>query len=562
MLTNDLQKLMAKRIASGLKRKTITSCSKWAQAYRIMGAPFPGHYSFDHHPWCKEMHDCDADDMVGQKAAQMGYTEVALNKALYHLDVLRNNVLYILPASHPDASDFSTSRFDPAVELSPHLQKLFSDVKNIGHKRAGAANLFIRGSRSRSQLKSIPVALAIADELEEMDQSNVALIPERMSGQREKQFFKLSTPSIRNKGINAHYRRSSQNHYFFRCPHCSRLTELVFPDCLVITAEDPNDDKNIINSYLKCKECDHALSHDTKPEWLNLNNAQWVPSFTDRLSIGFQISQMYSFVVKPWELAKLYLIGQSDPSSEQEFYNSKLGLTHEVEGARITDENIDSCIGGHTQFDKSPAYSLITMGVDVGTWLHYEICEWKFNPEISSADLNINSKCRVIKYGKVAQFEELDQLVRQFNVIYTIVDANPERRKAIEFAQRFYGTVKLCLYGLGTSNRQVTINGQSNDEVAIEEYTISVDRTSWMDMALGRFKSGKITLPKDLNQEYREHLKTPVRVYVKDRLGNPVGKYEKGENEEDHYAHARTYCEIALQFAASLARNQDLSGVY
>jgi len=123
-----------------------------------MGQPFPGPWSFKYHPWAKGMHDCTAEIMVGQKGAQLCYTEVGLNKSYYNIDVLGNSVLYVLPASTPDAADFSTSRFDPALELSPHLASLFSDVKNIGHKRAGSANLFIRGSRSRNQLKSIPVA--------------------------------------------------------------------------------------------------------------------------------------------------------------------------------------------------------------------------------------------------------------------------------------------------------------------------------------------------------------------------------------------------------------------
>ena len=155
-----------------------------------MGQPFPGPWSFKYHPWIEEMHDAEEEMIVGQKGAQLAFTECVLNKAFFNIDVKGVSVLYVLPANTPDASDFSKARFDPALELSPHLSKLFSHVKNIGHKRAGSANLYIRGSRSRSQLKSIPVGFIILDEVDEMQQANVPLAFERAAGQRTKQAHK------------------------------------------------------------------------------------------------------------------------------------------------------------------------------------------------------------------------------------------------------------------------------------------------------------------------------------------------------------------------------------
>ena len=90
---------------------------------------------------------------------------------------------------------------------------------------------------------------------------------------------------------------------------------------------------------------------------------------------------------------------------------------------------------------------------------------------------------------------------------------------------------------------------------------MSVDRTSWMDVGLGRFKSHGITLPVDTPLEYKDHIQAPVRVYEKDSDGNPVGKYITG-NEADHYAHARTYSELALPLGLSLSGSTDINNVY
>lgn len=542
---HKLAQALRERVSGGLKRKSITTCSQWAEKYRVMGKPYPGAWSFLHHPWLKEMHDCTSESMCGQKSAQMGFTEVALNRSFYTIDIHGESVLYILPASTPDASDFSTSRFDPALELSNHLSKLFSDVKNIGHKRAGSANFFIRGSRSRSQLKSLPVSTIIEDELDEMVQENVALAQERTSGQVNKSIFKLSTPTIDNYGINAEYRQSTQEHFFFKCPSCSRSVELTFPDCLVITSDDFTS-TDIYGSHIICPACKNILQHEAKPSFLK--SGIWVPTHANRISRGFHINQLYSCTVKPYEIAISWRKAQLNPTDEQEFYNSKLGLTHIVEGARVTDANIDKAKRDHRNGTKGRPGKILTLGVDVGKWLHYEIDEWII--EGNGPDVNLLSTCKTLKHGKCLNFEDLDGLMQDYGINFCCIDANPERRKALEFCQRNLGRARMVFYGNGAKGTSI---GVHNDEVSI-----TVDRTSWLDLALGRFKNGKILLPFDVDNEYRQHLKSLVRIYEKDSDGNPVGRYVCG-NEDDHYAHARNYSEIALSMSLDSFQNQDIS---
>ena len=66
---------------------------------------------------------------------------------IYHLDMHSRDALYVLPRE-TDARNFSAGRFDAAMELSPHIADMFTHVKNVGHKRARAANLYIRGGQS------------------------------------------------------------------------------------------------------------------------------------------------------------------------------------------------------------------------------------------------------------------------------------------------------------------------------------------------------------------------------------------------------------------------------
>src|SRR5262245_23547715 len=104
--------MFAQAIVSGLRRKGFTTCSRWASQCRVMGGKsFPGPWTFRYHPWLREMHDTNAELWVGQKGAQVGFTETALNRCFFKIDVERIDCLYILPTKTPDAGDFSAARF-------------------------------------------------------------------------------------------------------------------------------------------------------------------------------------------------------------------------------------------------------------------------------------------------------------------------------------------------------------------------------------------------------------------------------------------------------------------
>jgi hypothetical protein len=141
--------------------------------------------------------------------------------------------------------------------------------------------------------------------------------------------------------------------------------------------------------------------------------------------------------------------------------------------------------------------------------------------------------------------------MRDFQVNYCIIDAHPERRKAFEFASRFWGMVRLCFYVVGISGKQIHLSDAA-------EPSVNVDRTSWLDLSLGRFRSGNIRIPRNVDLEYRDQLKAPIRIYDKDKDGNPVGVYSSGNNA-DHYAHARNYAEIALTLAVSVGSSKSIS---
>jgi len=556
---------LKRSIADGLTDRSLTSCSRWAANRRVMGEPFPGPYSWTYHPWVREMHDSNASFNYAMKSAQAGVTEVAINRALYVLDRLRRDVLYVLPTSL-NASDFSKARFATALALSPKLAEIFTDTNTVNLKQAGTNTLYIRGSRGDSNLKSIPVSELFLDEIDEMDQKQIWLALERLSGQVHKHVWGISTPTIPNYGIHKLYMTSTQEHFVFKCPCCSRWTEFVWPDCIEIIGEHVADVR-CHESFLKCKECKNKLVHETKPDWLGTGTWNATAKNANPDIRGFHVNQLYSFTVTPGELVVAYFRGFGDELANKEFHNSKLGLPFIGDGAKVTDEDLQACVRNHTKDDARPEIGgerIITMGVDQGKWSYVEVCEWFYDQY--THDLNAVATAKVLWEGKFYEDEwdqRLDELMREWQVLACVIDADPWPMEARRFAKRFPGYVWLCRYRRGVTAKEISI---TDDEDGAPLAT--VDRTNWLSASLGRFRQPRrIILPRDVSHEYQEHLKAPVRTYEREKKDTKKDQQAKSGGNvvatfvstgPDHFAHARTYAEIALPLVAARETNQDI----
>lgn len=534
----SLAKDLAARFSNKLARASVVSPSRWAEQYRFMEGDYNGPWSFKHFPWLRGMHNSLHEVNIGQKSAQMGYSETMLNLAFFNLDVLKRHVLYIMPNARPDASDFSNRAINPAIDLSPHIKSMFvGGINNVGLRQVGQSNLYIRGSNARGGLKSIPASLLIFDEFEEMERKNIKLAEARSDGQKYRLNWKVSTPTVPNRGINALFERSTKDYFYFPCPCCSKRITLKFPDNIVITSDDPDDPK-LLKTHLICNECKGVLPHEAKSDFLS--KGEWVSSNPDRLMRGFYINQLYSSAADPYRIAQMFLEAKRDPTAEQEFYNSKMGLPHIIEGAQITEEMFGSLIKGYEMVDACRPGQIITMGVDVNKTFNVEIDLWDVS-ESNPVDINSKAKCKVLWAGELTTIEEVADKMTDYNVNFCVIDAMPETKVATEFAYNFYGRVRICRYNHFATARSVFAGDK--------DIQVSVNRTAWLDQALGRFRNRSIYLPRNLPKDYARQIMAPIRTPEKDTHGNLVYRYLHQDSQPDHYAHARNYAEIALLFA-------------
>jgi hypothetical protein len=314
-----------------------------------------------------------------------------------------------------------------------------------------------------------------------------------------------------------------------------------------IIGEHPTDVR-CSQSFLKCKECKMRLEHQAKPEFLAGGQWEVTACNTNPDVRGFHINQLYSFTVTPGELVVAYFRGFGDELAAKEFHNSKLGVPFIGDGAKVTDEMIERALKTHTMDAVRPSRGgnrLITLGVDQGKVSYAVACEWLFRVA-PSKDLGAAAICKVLWVGKFMEEDWglLDQLMVEWQVMFAVVDADPQINEARRFARRFPGFVGLCRYRRGQTAKEIAVSEEDTGAPML-----TVDRTSWLTAALGRFKMSppQIWLPLDIPMEFREHVKNLVRTYQRDEHGNPVAVFV--ETGPDHFAHALTYAEIALPFA-------------
>jgi hypothetical protein len=537
--------------------------SRWAEKRRIMGAPFPGPYTFDKFPWCRELHDSKASWNVSMKSARAGFTEVGINLALYYIDVRRENVLYVLPTLG-DSSDFAKSRFNPALR-SRYLKDVFTSANNDRLKMAGDTALYIRGSRGDSGLKSIGAAIVILDELDEMDKSQIELVMHRLRGEPEKRVWFISTPTTPDHGVSVEYNLSTQEHYMFKCPFCGKTDQFRFPDSIQICGEGIND-PDVHRSLFQCSMCKHPYRHFFEDGRLNqdeklaaLRPGFWHPTVkaVDDDRRGFKINQLYSYTVSPAEIAVDYFKAKISSHANQEFHKSTLGEPFVEEQYAVTDALIGRAKREYHCKELVPRSRketrMITMGVDRGATGYYVVAEWFYPPDV--IDLNESARCKVLDAGYFMEDDFIlycSRLMGEWQVRGCMIDADPGPTEGRRFARKFPGFVWLNRYRDGRVGKQMTI-----DDDGSYAPMSTVDRTSWFDLCMSRFFNSTIELPMDLPADFATHCKNLVRVHDVDKNGNPFALYKN--HGADHFAHALNYAEMALPLAAAFAVGCDVN---
>ena len=502
------------------------SVGEWAERLPLTldGRPF----TFNRHEYLLTPYADNHHHIVEMKAAQMGLTSKAMLTAIYkaRYEAMRG-ILYLFP-SKSDVTDFVKGRVDPLIEDNyDTFSGWLKETNSANVKRVWQCLMYFRGMRSALSLKSIPVDWVIYDELDEAPQHMIDMAQERMSHATDAlgnpiagMDWKLSNPTLPDYGIDLFFQKTDQRYWHIKCEACGEYTcmEEGFPS-------NPRDEveclKEIGGVVVRvCKKCEREI---------NPSIGEWVakqPSVTDLR--GYHYSQLFSHFVDMGKL--LYQFRTTD--NYKAFYNLKLGMPYVEAENRLSIEQVLALCGneGIASSDSGPCY----MGVDQGKDLHVVIGKRGYE----------SSKINYISIHK--EWEELDVLMKIFNVSRCVVDAQPAMENARKFAGRFPGKVFLNFY------KETQRGRYSWNE---RDMTVSCNRTESLDASHNQILNGSIILPRrdiEVVKTFAKHLHDVGKKLEEDEeSGSKRYIYVKLGSKIDHFRHAFNYEEMARTYGST-----------
>jgi hypothetical protein len=170
-----------------------------------------------------------------------------------------------------------------------------------------------------------------------------------------------------------------------------------------------------------------------------------------------------------------------------------------------------------------------TMGVDVGSRLHYRI----------SGRSAVDGLVYVREMRSAQSWAELDVKIEEFGVVQCVVDALPEILGAQEFADRHPGRVLRAFY----PSRHDFRGGRFDlDEEAGE---VKINRVAASDGVYAAIAMRREHWPRRVIEadEVKRHMTAPVRVVHDNAAGQPVPDWV--HTAPDHFFHACVYDQIA-----------------
>jgi len=495
---------------------------EWVKNIKLDGKTF----SYDRHEYLIEPYQDEHPHQVELKATQLGLTSKAMLRVAYGARYgSYRGILYLFP-SKSDVTDFSKSRIDPLIEENPDTIGAWvqdTDAANI--KKIWNSFLYLRGMKSRIGLKSIPVDFIVFDELDEAPQFAVDMAVERMAHSDIKEQLKLSNPTLPDYGIDRAFQETDQRYWLLKCPKCNAYTDLVGEFPVTANQEVPcliRMNGKVIRACVKC----HAE--------LNPSIGQWVakkPGVTEKR--GYQYSQLTSHFVPPGEILHNY----RTTDNLTDLYNLKIGIAWAEAEARLSKQEVLALCSDYNA--ESSNAGPCTMGIDQGKDLHVII--GKRN----------GSTGKIVHIGIYKDWEDMDGLMKNFNIARCVVDGQPETRNARDFAERFKNRVWLSFY-----NRHQKGNYAWNDK----EWVVQSNRTESLDASHRQIMNRMITLPSqsEVIRTFAAHMSNVAKKLVEEEISDQVGvKHKTGSKRyiyvklgEDHFRHAFNYETMARQYGA------------
>ena len=453
--------------------------------------------------------------MVIKKAAQIGISTFAINKALWFADTNDVAIIYTFPTAS-DVAEFAKARINPVIQSSSHLSRTV--LGGLELKQVGNSFIYFRGAWSERQAIAVDSDFNVHDEIDFSKPDIIDMYRERMSHSKYKWFLALSTPTIPEFGIDYLFSRSDKKEWFVKCPKCGKPQILKYPDSI---RGDTKEARYV------CVYCLATITDDARRngEWKATGDKDWNVS-------GYHITQLMAPWISATEILKKEERSRVRPTKQlsgvRDFHNFVLGDAYGGENQPLNRDTLLACIQNKHDLEKGCRRSI--MGVDQGDELSIVIYVKEKSGEI-----------RLVHTEVCDTFDRLPDLMDQFGVVFCMLDALPNKHSARRFAMQYKGKVWLIYY----NERQKEFIKWVKDSEK-KEYRVVVNKMESLDRMADKFNRHEVILPR---------LSHPV-----DTLIRHMCNWAKDKEEDSHGIVRWTYKKLGADHL-TMATNYAMLGI-
>ena len=520
-------------------------------------------WNTDNTPYLRDIMDTFTDKTTQittvLKAAQLGFTEAAVNICGYTIDRSPCRIFYVMPDEEL-AKDFSVDRLQKALKNTPSIARKIGSADRSKALTIRFPGGFIRlsGSNSPAKLASWPIPWVIMDEVDKFPQwtgreaNPVSLVKERTKNWPWRKILVGSTPTTEWGYVYRSYMESEIHYQFYvPCPECGHYQTLKFHDLKFPTVID--DQRLSRETYYECEQCHchirdkHKLPMLRKGKWVADEQLNYKPKV-----VGYRLNTLYSPWVSFAEVAKEFLKSKDDPTSLMNFVNSWLGepwksKSSEVKAKAVLDKKtkIPHGVVPHETL-------ILTAGVDRQQgYFYWVVRAWMPNMRSTkiangSAETWDDLKAIMDQYWPVENSE------KKMQIILYAVDSGYETEDTYDFCQFAYGQATVAIPVKGASQALAgyykRVNLQPNEKGRAWQRAMilyEVDTNKYKDLIMYRLnkelgEDGCWMVDADTDEEYANMITAEQKVRDGDKeVWRQIGK------RPNHFLDCEVYAYLA-----------------
>jgi len=477
-------------------------CLDWVVNNHIKGEK-GNPLEFRRHSFLIDIYDDWTPVQVARKSSQVGFSTMAILKTLWGARYKGLNIVYTLP-SFSDVSQFVPSKVNAIIDQNPILQKWTKDKDSILQKKVGNNFLYYRGTqlgKAKEQAGESGVGimftsdLNVHDEADRSVQFSLQQYESRLEASDYAGRWYFSNPTHPKTITQDLWEQSDQKYWFIKCSHCGEWQYLSWPD-------------SIKDGKFVCKKCGGEITDEDRI------NGEWIQKHLNRDISGYWISQL----IAPWHSAK-EIEEKARKQPKDYFYNFILGLPYRGADVVVDKDLILSCI----DYGMPNLLEGNVIGVDSGLKKHYVL----------------GNRQGIFKIGVVDNWEEIEFLMRKYDVRTAVFDALPDLTEPRKLQQKYLGIVWLSYF-----KKDI----KSSDYVKWDKsaHNVYSDRSKMLGLLVDEFadKEIRFQLKPDQLDKYIEHWETVYKHKIENTLGIEEEVWDsEGEN---HFVFATIYWRLAL----------------